>query len=80
MLQGKHRVYYRQIYVGSEAIGSSCGGSRMGSCNLARNDSLLHYSPVGEHSVVSISVGWIHVQLCYSLHNFLVVLRRYFQN
>lgn len=43
MLQGKDRVYYRQIYVGSEAIDSSCGGSQMGSCSLARKDWLLYY-------------------------------------
>lgn len=56
----KDRIYYRQIYVGSEAIGSSCGGSQMGSCNLARSDWLLYYSPGWEHSVVPIYVGWTH--------------------
>lgn len=66
--------------LGSEAIGASCGGSRMDSCNLARNDSLLDYRPGWEHSVVPISVGWIHVRLCYSSHTFLVGPRRYFQN
>jgi hypothetical protein len=42
----KGRVYYRLFYVESEAIGFSCGRSWVGSCNLARESSVLDYGLV----------------------------------
>lgn len=57
----KESAYCRQTYVESAATGSSRGGSRMGSCALARKGSWLYYSPGGEHSMMPSSEGWIHV-------------------